>query len=278
MFDETNVMSKLAGLEVPEPVEPKEEYLQRLSDENPNRFSAWYPKVNAVCDTPETLVLPFTVSMLRSIVNEDPDSAIEELEQLVEKIHEFAEEHGYPVFLKNGLFSSKHDWQETCCVYEDSDLLNHICRIVYTWEMVGNSPSLELVVRKMIKTEPICHAFHGRMPITREFRFFSSGGTITGYQPYWPQKAIEDHSPDQCDWQARLQKISQLTAEDEKDLVEKATSIAKALTGAWNECPEKVDNWSIDLLQDAEGDWWMIDAAQEHQSYKMTEDEGLVIL
>jgi hypothetical protein len=256
-----------------------ENNMKRFSHNNPNRFSAWYPQVKNICNTPETEIIPVSSQLVVSIIDDKLDDAVDELNQIAEKIFDFAQIHGYPVFIKNGLFSSKHSWDNTCCITEDCDPLMHIARIIYDWETIGRSPSFEIIVRKMIQTTPAFHAFDGNMPVTREFRFFSDGESITGYQPYWPLNAIEGHPVDCEQWKERLCAISLLTVEEQATLVGKASIIGAVLAGEWdNDIPVKSDRWSIDFLQDKDGKWWMIDVAQAHESYCSTPDQGFISL
>ena len=267
------------NIKTPSDEDVKKESIE-LAQNNPNRFSAWYPAVKNVVDTPKTSILSMSYELVSDILdNRGSDEAMQEIKRLSDEVHAFAKVHGYPVFLKNGLFSAKHDWQNTCCVSEGSNVIANIAGIVARWGMVGATPSFELVVRKMIDTIPAFHAFYGEMPITREFRFFSSAENVVSYQPYWPEGAIERQSVDVDNWRELLASMNQLTPLEKTELIAKASLVASKLSGEWPDFhAEKSDSWSIDFLQDKHGNWWLIDVAQAHESYKMNDHEGLVAL
>jgi hypothetical protein len=112
----------------------------------------------------------------------------------IEKIKNFGDKYGYPLFLKNGVFSNKHDFKDSCVINENDDLesiADKIANIQYNAEMFGVELSLEMVIRKYLEVKPIFHAFN-ETPIVEEYRFFVNDGVAEGWQAYWPQDSIKN--------------------------------------------------------------------------------------
>lgn len=167
------------------------------------------------------------------------------------------------VFLRGGHFSGKHDWEDTCFVREPSEMFAHVLAIVEAGEMASpiGFPLHTWAVRELLDVQPRFHAFRGRMPIVREFRFFAEDGAVLGWQPYWPKDSIE--RPEGCDdWERGLQEMSALTEDERLYLFVLASSVSAAMALSGDR-----DAWSIDFLQDRTGKWWMTDMALMADSF-----------
>jgi hypothetical protein len=105
----------------------------------------------------------------------------------------------------------------------------------------------------------VCHAYDG-MPVTREFRLFVDGERVTHAQPYWPEQAVADGRPNRNygAWRRGLALASKATRHERDLLATLASRAGSALGGAW----------SVDLLQDADGKWWLTDCAVAETSYR----------
>jgi len=236
-------------------------YRQRqLKDamENKTCFTYWYPHVLKLgIPTPKSKVIPFGRELTEAIIeeNESPQ-VLDDLSVCVEDIADFANECGYPVFLKNSLFSGKHDWAGTCFIEsEDTDILMNIANITSYWSTVANELALFFVVREMINTRAAFTAFGG-LPVTEEFRFFSKDGELVSYQPYWPADSIVE--PDADDWEEKLKAMSVLGKKDLAQLTAWANQVTASLTG----------EWSVDFLKGVDGNWWLIDMAEGEKSFR----------
>lgn len=171
---------------------------------------------------------------------------------------------GYPCFLRTGLTSGKHDWEKTCYLKSREHILDNIFNLVDYSEMFSIMGLVVdvLAVRQLIPTSPAFQAFHGLMPIVREFRIFANESEVTHIQPYWPPDSIEN--PDRPDWQQRLAKMSRFPDRfPGKDIRKMSVVAAKACGG----------EWSVDWLQDRYGNWWLTDMALAEQSFRWTPKE-----
>ncbi len=206
-------------------------------------------------------------------------------ENLLRLIAWCAQDVGFPAFLRMGCASGKHDWED-CCVIR-SEHRAHIEHRLHSSMVDSALKDLDtgvVAIREMIRTKPMFLAFHGRMPITREFRFFVEKREIKitdecredslvkfkfpeyeaqvyGLQAYWPEAAIE--KPVEldmvCSWQEKLAKASVMTR-DEFDFL--SAMVEQAMEHFYG-----AQKWSVDCLQDVDGKWWITDMAVAEASY-----------
>lgn len=254
---------------------PSEEDFQEMerkgiesANNNPNRFSFWFPVVKALnIPCPESHIIDFPLNIQKDIINGVAQE--DSLKEVIKEIRSFADKVGYPIFMKNSLTSSKHDWETSCFISEsmtDSDIEMNIETLTNFTCMFLPDYALQLVVRKFIETDPIFHAFQGNMPITEEYRLFFDNGQPVSWQPYWPENAFEtevekgDVLP--SDWKEKLASIKTPKPETMDLMKQYASQVTKELGGAW----------SVDFLVDKNGDIFLIDMALSEQSYH-SEDE-----
>lgn len=225
---------------------------------NPNCFTHWFPVVARLgIPHPKSRVIDFPEQLTAMLVNGD-EAAGERLDDIVRSIRAFGDEVGYPLFLKSGLFSGKHEWVNTCFVAEDAtdeQIKKQIVWLTHLSMMFGVELSLCLVVRSFIHTEPAFHAFEGT-PITPEFRLFATDGKLNGWQPYWPEHSIQ--KPDTQDWAERLRAISTPGPGELEKMQAWAESVTREIGGFW----------SVDFLRARDGSLYLIDMAEGNKSYK----------
>lgn len=227
-----------------------------------NCLSFWYPKLTQSRQSlplPPTHIIRASDDLMRLLDGEKPigwDNLIADLTNACERV-------GLPAFLRTGHGSDKHDWKSTCYVENVDDLPSHVARLVEWSTMVDlmGLPTRAWAVRKLIDTAPLFYAFTGHMPITREFRFFVRDTKIEHVQPYWPPDSIHMATVD--DWQFRLGRASVMADSTRDWLSWLAVSAVSAVGGGY---------WSVDLLQDREGDWWITDMAEGDRSFKWDQD------
>jgi hypothetical protein len=226
---------------------------------NKTCFTHWFPAVQALgIRHPRSEVIPFPDRLTGHILNEEFGVIDAELRAIVASIRAFGAEVGYPLFIKNSLFSGKHDWVDTCFIAEgasDERIISQIINLTHFWAICSHDLSLYLVVREFVPTKAVFHAFNG-MPITAEFRLFARDGVIEGWQPYWPEHAIQE--PDVENWADRLKAIEEPLEANMSWMMERASAVSSQLGGYW----------SIDFLQDDEGRLWLIDMAEGGRSYR----------
>lgn len=225
---------------------------------NPTCFANWYPAVEELgLRAPKSDWIPVTVDIQKEIENENLDQAMVLLKPIADQVRTFGEAHGYPLFIKNSLFSAKHSWKDSCYIANaDVNIERHIALIFYEWLIVGMGAGMarHLVVREFIDAKPQFYAFSD-MPITQEFRLFASKGKAYGYQPYWPERAIREPSVEQ--FQPLLKEISKPSDALLAEMIEMASKLTDALG----------DDYSVDFLIDRAGKPWLIDVALARSSF-----------
>lgn len=236
---------------------------------NPNLFGQWYPSVLRLAEEgkvkiPKTVQLPLPRQVSDLVLKESPQLFIEskEVQELVARVREqFHHMDSAALFMKTSLFSAKHDWKKTCYLTPSSDIAMQLFAMLYTWWCVGGQYANELIIREMIPTVPLFHAFHGEIPITQEYRLFSNASGAYAYQPYWPAEAIRRASVSDDEVRTRLEAIKHPGDALLDRMKEQAAQITSLLQG----------DYSVDFLIDHRGEPWLIDMALSSQSYHSSE-------
>lgn len=220
-------------------------------------LAEWYPLlVTAGIPTPATEIVRTELDLTPLLDGEEPAGFAAFLASLAAA----AERIGYPVFLRTGYGSGKHDWLKTCLVPTSEDLSQHVFALLEWSNLVDlfGLPTDTWVVRELLATEAAFTAFRG-MPITRERRYFVRDDEILGYHPYWPPETI--NSPSAPDWRTRLEALNEMSPEEVATLSELARRVSRAVPGAW----------SVDFLWVPSRGWLCIDMAHAEASFCWTE-------
>ena len=235
---------------------------------NPTMLSHWCPLIKAAgLPIPETTIIPGltpeeTWNWTDGIV---PPS----LGRIAETVRAAGEAYGFPCFLRTGLTSGKHVWNDTCFLRDPRAVEAHLFQLVQFSCMVDFTglECSEFVVRKLLPSISVFTAFNG-MPVAREIRYFYEGGKLSGFQPYWPADAIQN--PSKKEWRERLETLQTFTPRDfatTAPLAERA-AMAAASGGLCSD-------WTVDLLHVRDGSdfgaWVVIDMAAATQSYRSTD-------
>lgn len=166
---------------------------------DPNCMSFWYPLIRDSIPCPDTEMivldpekdLGILCALIRDGYGEARDTDVAQIEVLSDRLAKRAERLGYPVFLRTGHFSGKHDWKRTCFVTEPN-FRPHIRNIVSLGELFGSFEWNVWVVREFLKTDPITILpRYGDMPVTPEVRIFANSNQVTHRQFYWPIEALK---------------------------------------------------------------------------------------
>lgn len=229
-----------------------------------NCISYWLPKLEAAgLPVPQTKIIK--VEGDRNPVSLLDGKLPEDYHALCLAITDVAADFGWPLFLRTGHGSAKHQWAETCCLNRDDEVGNHILALVEWSHMVTpmGFPTDVWAVRKMLRTDPLFRvATWDEFPVTREFRYFVFDGQVTHRQPYWPPAAIEEAlltgQPTPDAWEEKLERASELLEPDLSTCNELARQASRAVPGYW----------SVDLLQDHYGSWWITDMAWGEESFR----------
>lgn len=223
-----------------------------------NSLAFWFPRIDAAeLPVPETRIVrsPDLVGLLDGTTPEG-------YARFVVDLTEAAQEIGYPCFLRTGHGSGKHSWDRTCYVRHYNDLVPHVAALVEWSALVDlmGLPTNVWAVRKLIPTAPLfyCNGYGG-FPVVREFRFFVRDGEVEHWQPYWPADAVLQGRPSVPDWRTRLARGSELIVSEREHLEAIAVQAAGAVGGGY---------WSVDLLEDVSGAWWLTDMAEGDRSFR----------
>lgn len=217
-------------------------YTEQLND-----ISFWYPILKRIgMRTPDTKLFYADESIGKILDGE----ATPEFTQLAETIAAATQSFGGEAFLRTGLTSNKHDWEDTCHLTTGSITGHHLGRLI-EFSMMVDLPYTTFAVRRMIPTAALTVAFKN-MPIAREVRIFVEAGKVICAHPYWPTEAFDDQDDVTAD---QLEALQQLPAMDELTTMAEYTS--RHFKGAW----------SVDFLEDTDGNWWLTDMALAATSY-----------
>jgi hypothetical protein len=225
-------------------------------------LSHWFPIVQAAgLPVPKTVIV--RAPDLSPWLTRKPDETLDsnrEIGAFLDDLHIAAHEVGpYPIFLRTGHGSNKHEWVDTCWVPNAGALSEHAYAL-FEWshlvDMLG-LPTDVWVVRELLKTSPAFYAFEG-MPITRERRLFVRDGKTVCAHPYWPADAIaHGRPPDRKNWRECLMKMNADRPGDAEEIVGLAERAAAVLPGFW----------SVDFLHTTDRGWVLIDMAAGERSF-----------
>ena len=222
-------------------------------------MSYWFPKIVAAgLPVPRTTLLTMPMDAFMDIYRLFDGKDMEgKAEPFFVELRAAAADIGFPVFLRTGLTSGKHEWDRTCYVTKAEDVAEHAMNILYFWECcgIGNPDTNIWAVREFLPTLPLGVCPHyDNMPICREFRFFVNDGAIVCWHPYWPRHALERGGVPED----QLDRIYDALCRggDDPALHKIASEAGRVLGGAW----------SVDLLETSRG-WYLTDMAVAAQSF-----------
>ncbi len=239
---------------------------------DPNLLSFWFPKVrDCGFRVPETDIIPVPDDILHSLfLEEEGDLARVEgfiRDTIMPRIKDMEARTGGRIpFLKNGCFSGKFDFQ-TCAPRDDrpETILKSFLTINQDAIAFGAMGATEFVIREKIRQNPSIPRIYGGMPLSTEFRVFYD---FTTRRPlycanYWDEgycrDAIGRHPKDLREYDRRLPAL-------EKTYREQAPMAFELVRKTFSNVEGLKDVWSVDLLLDSDGGWWLIDMAQAHRS------------
>jgi hypothetical protein len=222
--------------------------------EDRNDLAYWFPRLQASgVPVPRTEIVRTDVDLMALLDGRMPEGYagfINDLGAACARI-------GFPVFLRTGHGSGKHEWSRTCYLAARTCYLSAHVTALVEWSALAHImglPTTTWAAREFLHLRHHFTAFRG-MPIAREFRAFVADGALQCLHGYWTAVAIRNASIP--NWERRLeqqQRVDTYTTAALKPLIERA---ARQLDGAW----------SIDFAQRADGAWVAIDAAEAERSF-----------
>lgn len=233
------------------------------SDKNLTCQSYWYPRLPADVPVPKTMMVPFRLDVQVLVLDASEERLDEastaKLHAAIKGVEDAAALFKFPLFIKTGIFSDKHNWN--CFVASPDKLRRNLVDIIYNWFCVGGIENSNwIVIREMIPTKPFL-LWDEKMPVTREWRYFVEDGKIFWRQPYWPRRAFPSWATTDLLGHESIEQALEIMNEEKREDFDRlsalALSINKSIPGAW----------SIDFLQDVDGKWWLIDMAEAPKSF-----------
>jgi hypothetical protein len=169
------------------------ERLGRPKQGNKTCMSYWLPRLSdAGILMPKTVLIRTDVELISlcdGVLPKGIDGFITELVHACEKIP------GPPWFLRTGLGSGKHDW-DNCCNLRDLRQIKHHVSALVEWSNCVDLFGLETdvwAVREMLPTTKLAYLpMYGNMPAVQEWRCFVRDGSVECIHPYWPKQCLRD--------------------------------------------------------------------------------------
>lgn len=238
---------------------------------NPNNFSNWFPKVKD-CGIP----------VPKSFWTKVPDDErlreaffLEDIKADYAAIQDWLEADVIPklddlnltghIFVKNGTFSNKFNANAACNQYGTVNLHRAVADINYNGLFFGAGGTDELVVREYIESDHrITPCIYNGLPLRSEFRVFydfDSAAPIFTVN-YWYYDYVYPHLYNATDKivfeheKSRLESTFEARKDEVQTLVADAMKKVQGLTG----------QWSVDILLDESGTFWLIDMAVAQNS------------
>lgn len=233
--------------------------------ENPNNFSYWNEKLAHLDCVPMSIVFKLPDWMLDAYFTpKDEDKVYDYFEKNIIPIVQQAFPSG-ECFMKNGCFSNKFDFSLACHLTDLSadNIMEHFLNIENMALLYETNGDLEVVFREYIKANEDTPTIYNGMPFRTELRaFYDFDKHEYLYDKfYW-------------DWDYCHNKISNV---DDQAIYEENYPTISANYFEHKECikdfltikladVELTGKWSVDVLVDDNGKYWIIDMAIAERS------------
>jgi len=231
-------------------------------------IEAWYPKIKDLVPTPKTeIVTDLGFKNFELVRMIDPEEEIDfdyknRWDKMITKIEKAVQVIGSPYFIRTGLTSYKHNWDESCGGH---GLLQHRISNLIEFSAIIDSLIESFAIREMLPTQPafICEPY-GNLPVNKERRYFIKDGKVKYHLPYWIKEAFEEHHNNiPKDWQERLSIINTEDDLEIETLTSYTEKVAQVMEGAW----------SVDWMYSTGNGWNLIDMAHADRSWGYDEDK-----
>lgn len=148
---------------------------------NPNNFSFWFPLIRGLryekMAVPESFVVDIPDNVYVSFFNERDGDTKRISDWYCDCVYPVIEENfsGKDFFIKNGCFSNKFEFDNSCHILKDDegeDVLAKIMNLMYMSLYNDTGGYLELVLREWITPPEQTKTIYGGMPFRPEMRVF----------------------------------------------------------------------------------------------------------
>lgn len=245
-----------------------EEIFNRTSQEDksdPNTFSNWFSRLKTHFKTPRSVITSLTFDEMMLLKPDEKSTDQVAIQQFNDRLNQLVQDAGlhYPIFMKNGVFSNKFDFEESCLINSSDEFFDNLYNIIYGGCMVGARLSNEVVLRELVIV-PQDVKIYNAMPLNIEFRAFVNFDTqeIVEILDYWHDSIASRLPPEQVELfkqhkETMAPKFEQFKAILHEELQNALRNKEFDLNGSW----------SVDFLLDANNELWLIDMAFAGQSW-----------
>lgn len=246
-------------------------------NESLNDFSFWFPKIeNCGIPVPPTFFrkLPMsddekTQRLLQAFYMDHPDEDEQVIRNWVQEeiVPELKKDNrlGGMMFVKNGRFSNKFDANRACIIYGPYKLHEAIQNINYEALCCGAGGIDEIVIRHFITYDrQNTPCIYNGLPLRPEFRVFYDFDDRTPIftANYWDYDYVYPHLYEATD---------KIIFEHERECIESVFNahkeqVEKMVAHAMAKVKGLHGQWSVDILLDERGKFWLIDMAVAQRS------------
>ena len=245
-----------------------EDYYNRLKS-NPNNISFWYPKIKD-CGilTPNTYITDVPEAVLKACFMEGDQ------QKNMDTVYEWVKNELMPaipkelrglLFIKNGTYSNKFDFNTACSRYNALDIARSIIEINYASLMFETDGNSEIAIRERIRHyEDVTPCIYNGMPLHNEYRIFYD---FDSKKPlyvvnYWDWEychdAISRNVTDGIIYETHYSDLLEHYEENKDKVMKYVDEHMKNVSGL-----EGI--WSVDIME-AYGNLWLIDMAVGYRS------------
>jgi len=241
--------------------------------QNPNNISSWFSKIeNCGMRVPKTIIVPTGEEVMKALFMDNRVDNYNIIYHFVmDKIMPVLKENNmFFVFMKNGTFSNKFNFGESCkCRASAEEIALHLIEIGYTSLYLGAGGISEVALREFVGSwkyiQDNIPCIYNGMPLRPEFRVFYDfdEGKVLYTVNYWDkeycQDAISKNATDKIVYNTVYPKIEEFYEKHKEQVAEMVGNATKNV--------EMTGKWSIDVMYDEESDdYWLIDMAVAEQS------------
>lgn len=234
-----------------------------------NNLSYWYPRIkNCGIKVPVTQVFKVPEEMVKAFYLEGDKRP---QQYYLDVIYRWIRDEIYPaltikglLFMKNGAFSNKFNFSDCIPLNNPLSIAACLVDLEYTSLMFGTGGNTELVFRERIVNHDSPTIYNG-MPLQPEFRVFYDFDNHKALYivNYWDWNycfdSISRNKTDAIIYSNHYPSIERIYNAN-KD------NVMKTVEDAMKDNNDFTGIWSIDILQDETGEFWLIDMAEGYCS------------
>jgi hypothetical protein len=232
---------------------------------NPNTLSFWFPKIkDCGIQVPDTMIFALPMDAYTALFDIEESGDLSHVRSFLDK-EVIPKMQGRRHFMKNGCFSNKFDFKH--CITNPATIYTDFVNISsasMSMGMFGTGGMNELILRSIIPHDPrrVPTIYQG-MPLRTEIRVFYDfdAGEVMYSVNYWDYDTVYPKLRDLTD---------RIVFDHMRNEIETGYQThVKPVEAMLTEHLAKVDltgKWSVDILVDGNGKYWLIDMAEGNRS------------